>query len=483
MSAESKNQFAFSLPAAQNYLFTVADKISVEAILIFWFALTPLASFYLRFPAEQSLITFDRLIFCGSPLLLAFKAWRYKQTANHKGAGGAGLQTPDFRLRTFTVTKFELVWFWLSLLALVNALLMANSVGYGTRIAIDAFFLPLVAFHLARYHFDLRGHENALFMAILLLVFFLFFTGVYEFISSVNLFPYKGSELMRERELRINGAFASDSSFAIICLLIALFLRIAPRLLGIKLDKSARAIYFLALAAITVVTLLPFFRATILALGICWLIIEILMHFKREPVADEKINPRITVSLLNALRSHRALAYAGLAVVVLTLGAALIEMQSQSSIVRRLSSPRNFYGRLATWQTAARIALENPLFGVGMANYTDYFEEKFSDLKQEEDWVGGIIALNSPHSNFLWVTTELGLVALTLYLLAYGYLILMGYRALKHARNKPQWLAAGFFLVLLIAYTLPGLTLSSGAYSDLNLYFFFLLGLTSSQFN
>jgi O-antigen ligase len=476
MSAEAKNQIAFNWPAAQGYLFTLADKIPIEAILIFWFALTPLASFYIRFPVEQSLITFDRLIFSIVVLLLALKAYCQNRFTTHH-------LIVDANLQTFRATKFEIAWFWLSILALANALVTSNSVGYGTKIAVDAFFLPLIAFHIARYHFELRGRETTLFIAILLLAFFLFFTGVYEFLSSVNLFPYKGSELVRERELRINGAFASDSSFAIICLLVALFLRIAPRLLEINLDKSARFIYFLALAAITVATLLPFFRATILALGFCWLSLEILIHLKREPTTDDNSKPRNTVSPFNALRSHRSLTYISLAFVVLTFGAAWLEMQSQSSIVRRLTSPRNFYGRLATWQTAARIALEKPLSGVGMANYSDYFEEKFSDLKQEEDWVGGVIALNSPHSNFLWVAAELGLVAFALYLLAYAYLILLGYRALKQASNKPQRIAAGCFLVLVIAYTLPGLTLSSGAYSDLNLYFFFLLGLTSSKFN
>jgi O-antigen ligase len=483
MSAEPENQIVFNRHTIQRYVLAVVEQISIEAVLIFWFALTPLASFYVRYPAEQSLITFDRLIFSGVALLLLLKAYRRNQKNRDAQALNLGLKTTDSRFQTFRATKFEIAWFWLAVLALANALLMANSVGYATKIAVDAFFLPLVAFHVARYHFDLRGREKALLIAVLLLAVFLCFTGAFEFITGANLFAYKGSDLVRERELRINGPFASDSSYAIICLLVALFLRAAPRLLKITFDKSARFIYFLGLAAIIIATFLPFFRATIVALGLCLLIIEILIHLKRQPTTDQSANLPVTASMPNRLRSRRLLTYAAIAAVALTSGAALLEMQSQSSIVRRLTSPRNLYGRLATWETAARIALERPWFGVGMANYTDYFEEKFSDLKQEEDWVGGVIALNAPHSNFIWIASELGLPAFALYLLAYAYLILLGYRGIRRAGNREAFIAAGFFLVLLVAYTLPGLTLSSGAYADLNLYWFFLLGLTSSKFN
>ncbi|MEW6125514.1 MAG: O-antigen ligase family protein [Acidobacteriota bacterium] len=496
MNVASKNQFEFYASTIRRHLFTVAEKISLEAILIFWFAVTPLAAFYVRFPFEQSLITFDRLIFFLALLTLALKFYRHKTFSDFNphdnpaltkkavertpDAGHRTLGTSDTRLQTFFITKFELVWLLLSVIALASALLDANNVGYAFKIAFDAFFLPLIAFHLARYHFDVGGRERAILAAAILLAFLLFFTGLFEFATGQNLFVYPGSEILRERELRINGLFASDSSFAIICLLLALFLRIAPALLEIKFDKTARLLYWTALAAIILATLLPFFRATMVALIICLLAIEILLHLKR--ASGYQQNRSVAFSPLTYLRSHRTMAYALIAVVVLALGAAFIEMQSESSIVRRLTSPRNLYGRMATWQTAARIALEKPLFGVGLANYADYFDTKFSDLKQQEDWVENVKAINAPHSNFILIMAELGFFAFALYLLAYFYLISMGIRAFKRAQSRVQILAGGCFLLLLVAYTLPGMTLSSGVYADLNLYFFFLLGLTSQDF-
>ena len=43
-------------------LFLTAD-ISIEAVLLAWFATTPLASFFLRFPTDRSIITFNRVVF------------------------------------------------------------------------------------------------------------------------------------------------------------------------------------------------------------------------------------------------------------------------------------------------------------------------------------------------------------------------------------------------------------------------------------
>ena len=127
--------------------------LSVETILTVWFCLTPIASFYIRFPAEKSLLTFDRLIFLSLALLLLVKKFGVFSS------GGMSV-TPTLTRQTFTATKFEIAWAWLSILALISALAQSNNIGYATKIAVDAFFLPLIAFANARRSFKLRGVEN-----------------------------------------------------------------------------------------------------------------------------------------------------------------------------------------------------------------------------------------------------------------------------------------------------------------------------------
>jgi len=75
------------------------------------------------------------------------------------------------------------------------------------------------------------------------------------------------------------------------------------------------------------------------------------------------------------------------------------------------------------------------------------------------------------------VAAVLGLAALALYLAASLYLFFMGWRAMKGHDSARGRAAAACYLALLAAYWIPGLTLASGYYSDLNLYFFFMLGL------
>jgi hypothetical protein len=68
-----------------------------------------------------------------------------------------------------------------------------------------------------------------------------------------------------------------------------------------------------------------------------------------------------------------------------------------------------------------------------------------------------------------------------LYLAANVFIFVLGYKLLRDSRTTGQRIASACYLAIAAAYTIVGLTLTSGAYSDLNLYFFFLLGLLSGE--
>lgn len=428
------------------------SSVIASRMLIAWLALSPLASFYFRYPAERSLITFDRaaLIFIAA---LFFLGW-YRGTQ----AGN--------RFHQIAATKFELLWLILTTVALLSAVAISNNLGTATKTAIDAFLLPLVAFRLARYHLDLRDNRTILLTAAAFLSFVLFITGTYEMLTGVNLFPYSGSDIMREGEIRVNGPFSSDSSLAGISLLIALFLLAAPKVLRVRMDGSAQFIYLCSLISALIAALLPVFRIIAIALAIGWTGYEILRRQGRESSATRKLPNR----------SRRVQVLAGLAMIAtLALSVMFISLLSPD----RLTSLYNVYGRLATWTAAARIAAENPMTGVGLNNYGDYIAQRYETADQLADAVGEIRAARSPHSNTLWVATELGVAGLALYLAANLFVFLMGLRMLRNSETSHQRAAAASFLAIAAAYTIVGLTLTSGAYSDLNLCFFFLIGLLS----
>lgn len=446
---------ALSLASA----FLLAAPVAIEAALLAWFVSTPLLSFYLRYPLDRSVITYNRVVF-GLMVVMMVLEWRREFETSVTFEASASMP-PAF----LSLSKFETAWALLSLIALASALAKSNNLAFATRIAIDSFWLPLFAFHLARRRFDLRTGGRSLVLGCIALALFLFTTGVFEMATGVDLFQYKGAELVREGERRVNGPFAADSSFAIICLILFLFLQAAPRLIRVRFDRAGKLVYACATAAAALGSLLSMFRAVAFALAVCW-------------IAERRFSRRgLKGTDLRRLLSAAAL----IAVILIVLGGLLTTMLPPQS-GNRLANPRTAFGRLATWQAAAEIALENPAFGVGLANYADYYDAShyYSDEPPEE--ILETKAVDSPHSNVLWIASELGLPALALYIAANIFLFLMGWRALKRAGGSRDRTTAACFLAVLGAYWIPGLTLASGYYSDLNLYFLFLLGALSAQF-
>lgn len=411
---------------------------SVESLLVFWFFTSPVASFYLRYPFERSIITYDRAMIAAIAMIALFK-WR-----NEK--------------RSFVVSKFEIFWALLAVLALLSAMMKSGEAAPAIKMAMDSFALPIIAFHLARHRFDSGNHGRMILAAAIALALIVFAAGVYEMMSGSNLFAYKGTTIVRDGEIRVNGPFLSDSSFAAICLILALFLRAAPTALRVRFDRSAHFVYVCAMAAASLGVLLVLFRTVAAALVVCWIGLEILG--KNRTRAN------------TARQAKRLAVYASLIVVAL-----IAWYVASPAVSGRLMNPRNVYGRLATWQAAASIALENPLTGVGPMNYTSYYNEKYFVRGDEVEAFNETRAARSPHSNALWIAAELGAVGLVLYLLAHFYLIAAGYRALTRAKDTSRKVAAACLLMMVAAYWITGMTLTSGAYSDLNLCFFFLGGL------
>jgi hypothetical protein len=442
--------------------------ISIERLLLAWFALTPVASFFVRYPIDRSILTFDRAMFLLLAVMLLSR-WTLKTAGKQADEANPQSRTRISDLTTserryFPLSTFELAWAALSILALVSSILVAKDLAAAARIAVDTFWLPLAAFHLGKNYFDVRRSGKALLLVCTVLALFLFAIGAVELITGVDLLHYKGSELVREGERRINGPFASDSSYSIICLMLFLFLQAAPGLLRARFDRTARLIYIAALASSAFGALLPLFRAIAIALVVCFLL---LTWLTRDPNRASRVNRLTRTSVLPALL-----------VIVVLVAFSLAPMLG----VARLTDSRTAFGRFATWQAAAEIALANPAFGVGLGNYEDYFDQThyYSDEAVEE--IMEARAVDSPHSNLLWIAAELGLFGLALYLFANACLFMTGWRAFKRAVNSKQRTAAACFVVLIVAYWIPGLTLTSGYYSDVNLFFFFIVGVLAGSF-
>ena len=457
-------------------IIVVAANVTIESILVAWFVTTPVASFFIRVPVDRSIITYDRVVF-GLLVVVLLLKWRgTTQSASPKSAASDS-STLDPRLlrgsndaAQFSITRFEAAWSLLSLAALASAVFSTYNPAYAARMAIDAFWLPLVAFHIARHHFDLQRSGKPLVLGSVLLSLFLVAFGAIEFASGTDLFRFKGAEILRDGERRINGPFVSDSSYSIICLLLFVFLLGAVRLLRIRFDRAGRVAYALAIGGAAAGAMLPLFRSVAFALVICWFVLQFGRHSKT-------FGPGVSRRLFQ----QRTAALAALAAIMMITAITLTETFAPSVFQGRLSDPRTVFGRLATWRAAVTLTLAHPSVGIGLGNYSDYFREHRSYRGNLSQDVFDARAADSPHSNVLWIGAELGVVSLVLYLAANVFLFLMAWRVLKRPCSATERIAAHCFIALLFAYWIPGLALASGEYSDLNLYFFFLLGSLSRQ--
>jgi O-antigen ligase len=237
----------------------------------------------------------------------------------------------------------------------------------------------------------------------------------------------------------------------------------------LRLDRAAKLVYASSLVAAVLGALLPLFRAVAIALVVGW----IFLNWSARAGTSQS---------LQGLARSRSLFPGIVAFVMLIALSGWFTTIVPSITGSRLTDPRTAFGRLATWQAAAEITLDNPVFGAGLGNYAEYFDATHYYADEPVEEVLETRAANSPHSNLLWISSELGLTGLVLYIAANIYLLLMGWRAFKNATQQRQRITASCFLALLIAYWIPGLTLASGYYSALNLCFFFLVGALSSSF-
>ena len=100
----------------------------------------------------------------------------------------------------------------------------------------------------------------------------------------------------------------------------------------------------------------------------------------------------------------------------------------------RISDPRTVFARLATWQAARSVHVEQSGSPALASVTTPSISARDIFIAIQQFVMSSMReAAQSPHSNALWISAEMGVTGLILYLAANVYLLLMGWRALKRA--------------------------------------------------
>jgi probable O-glycosylation ligase (exosortase A-associated) len=122
-------------------------------------------------------------------------------------------------------------------------------------------------------------------------------------------------------------------------------------------------------------------------------------------------------------------------------------------------------GRLQSWEVGTRMALANPLFGVGLKRYTHAFPNYSTEYEPRV-----------AHNSWIQLAAEAGLVAVA----AYGLLVVFTWNALRKIRRRLPLFAGrrqdlfrtlvNIYEALLVAYLVTGFFLSAEDFE-----FFYLL--------
>lgn len=411
------------------YLFTAALNGKIDPIILTWVLIFPLGYYFLSFPRERSIITFDRVMPIMLLLAIGFTS-RNRSRPWPSALSSTGIA-------------------WIAFLAVAAAsLINAGDILTPGRLLVEGFMLPTVLGWLVIRYFQVEKNAAALHLVASLMAFYVACIGAAEIALKEDLLPLPGSAIGFAGSLvRPNGPFWSDDSFALIGLTAFLLLLFLRNLLGEYIPFSQRVVHYLGVSSSLAMALMPMFRSVVLSLMVILLI-----------------------ATLSTRKSSMRLA--GFVVLGLTVSAVLIVSVVAPDIYQDRSNPDNIYGRLAEQAQTWRLFSSHPILGVGIGRFTEVVKEDTGYLSFYE----GVRSVDSPHNTLGGILAETGLLGFIPYVIAQVTIFLAFWRLRRRSTRNAQ-LAWTYFLYIFLGYWINGMALQSGYSSDLNLWYIFAISI------
>jgi O-antigen ligase len=269
-----------------------------------------------------------------------------------------------------------------------------------------------------------------------------------ELVSGKNLLPWPGAieswvDTYDVKILRVDGPFEQQIVLSLMAILAFFFIIYLRRLMAHDIPAWRVLLHRGGSLASLGAALLPLNRGLVFALV---------------PIAI------IDCCSRHRLISRRIWAAFFATILVATLATKLLDPRLYED---RVSSPDNIYQRFAQHQETLRVVRDNPFFGVGMGLYYDVAS---GNPRYMATWKG-IASMNVQHNVLMTVLSDEGIVGLLFYASAQGFLV----RAMWKIRKVYPlgWLA---FLYCVLVYMLIGLDFATAYFSDINLFYMFILG-------
>jgi hypothetical protein len=270
-----------------------------------------------------------------------------------------------------------------------------------------------------------------------------------ELLSGTNLLPAPGAvetwvQTNDVKLIRVDGPFENSSVLCVIGTLGFFLIVYFRRLMGGSLTGGRRLLHSAGVLASLASALMPMNRGLVIALLVC----ACMDYFAKD-------------SLISRATWNRIFAFL---VFVAVIGKLFYPGVYEDRVTRR----DNLYQRIAQDLQTFEVIRDHPLMGVG---FNLYHDTVVGDSRYAVRW-GGFEAMDVPHNSLLAVLADEGWIGFFLYVAAQLLLV----RAMWTLRklNKLGWRV---FLYSILVYTIFGLDAGINYYSDLNLFYMFVLGI------
>jgi O-antigen ligase len=396
------------------------------AVLIWPVAAT--GGYLLQLPRNNVIVTFDRAWIGGLLAYIALNERRIPRTAATR------------------LLFFALLWLVVSY-GLRSATTSVSLDG-PLRIWVDAIVLPAILF-VACERFCLPGADRFRRLAASLMIAggVLGAIGIAERIAGFELASLTGGSARFDAAIettRVSGPYPAPEPYVLslsICFAATLYWILTRK-------RGSRMGWGLTLAGLQVAGIaLALFRAGWIAA-----ILVVLASFGYRPG-----------------RFGRAFALTGLAAALAL--AATTQLESNKTVATRVNNTENISGRLATYKEGVEIFRSAPVFGVGVAQYTETAQAR----PPEVIWGGE--AVPYPHSSYVGLLAEQGAFGFfPLLLFSYAvWRVLAALRALS-SRSREATVLLGTVTGAVLAYLIMSLTLTMLPYEASNTFFAAFLG-------
>jgi hypothetical protein len=397
-------------------------------IAILWVAIYPYCYYFFSFYVKRSIFTFDRALIA----LLIIEIFIVSRRV------AVARLTQEIRISGYFWGLYLLVCFF-------------TLAGHGVaevlpsyRLLVEGMLMPpLLGLYAIRY-FPAFECLKKLHLSACILGLGLGITSIIEVTTEHDLFPYGSQPMYTDnRILRADGPFEQQVVLSVVAMLAFFFIIYLRRLLPLTISPWLTLLHKSASVAAFVAALLPLNRGLIVAL--------------------------IPVAIIDSCSRHRLLSRRIWATFfgILLLVTVVAKLNDPRLYEDRVASPDNFYQRLAQQQETLRVVSEYPVFGVGFGLYHDFVA---TDPRYLASWKG-IESMNTPHNVLMTVLAEEGLAGFLCYVAAQALLIGAMWKIRK--AYPPGWLA---FLYCILVYVLIGLDFATVYFSDINLFYVFILG-------